>query len=133
METAEKRVSKKFQKLTIAVLVVGLLGAGFIIPLPPEGKFTDKYIGCLGIAYLEFKDGEAFLRVPLGLEPSEGYHTDILGTYANENGQWILKTGSTNEFILKATLLSIHISDPKAKPDSIYANMVHPRMMFWDK
>jgi hypothetical protein len=81
-------------------------------------------------ASCEYKNGEAFFKVPIGDKPSEGYDPKFLGSYLKENGPWVLKTISTNAFILKATLLSIQISDPHAKPDSIYRNLVRPRMMF---
>jgi hypothetical protein len=105
---------------SVVVLLVATLVVVFL-PVSPHGRFSTPSIGNAGDAYFEASEGQ-FSQVTFdGRRGREGRELrQFIGDYHKEHGRWVLNMpdGSTGE--LRATLLSLHIIDPRTRPAGPY-------------
>jgi hypothetical protein len=110
-----KRIRRVALWASLFLVVVSLVAV--FLPVPPHGRFSNPDIGNMAHAYFEASAGK-FTQVVFGGEHGrEGEEfRQFVGDYRKEGGRWILTTpdGSTGE--LRATLLSLHIIDPRTRP-----------------
>jgi hypothetical protein len=105
----KKSVIVRLALVSAAVLVAGVLCL-LLLPLPPDGKYRNRFVANGGRAYFEFQAGRVTLAVP-------GDSTNDWGSYTKTNGQWLwrLGPGSNDVFVLRATGVGLRAS-PRDEP-----------------
>jgi hypothetical protein len=91
-----------------ALLLFALLST---IPMRPEGKYRHDKIACEGTAFWEIRNGEVWLKIPKDGERGLDYETNYIGRYDKHGGLWICVSPDGQEFMLRATLFSIRLSE----------------------
>jgi hypothetical protein len=87
------------------------------MPVPPHGRFSTPEVANMADAYFEASGGKFYSVIFDGERDREGREDrHFIGDYRKEHGRWVLvmPDGSTGE--LRATLLSLHIIDPRTRP-----------------
>jgi hypothetical protein len=119
-------IGRKWKRSRIIIAVLALSSVALLacwFPVSPEGRYYNKDIGSGGEAYFGFRDGKVYLMIPLQIKASDGLQTNFVGTYAKEEGGWMLTTTDEVRIQLKANLFSIRWIGPKDGQEEKFPRM----------
>jgi hypothetical protein len=87
-----------------AAVLVALVPCLIFLPLPPDGKYHNKFFANGGRAYIKFQKGRAMLIVP-------GSATLDWGSYTKTNGEWLwqIDPGHSRQLVLHATGVGLRV------------------------